>query len=255
MSGTLIFGGTFEARILCERISAAGKTASVCVATPYANARLSALPGITLHCGRLDAAKMEGFIRTGEFDLVLDATHPYAAEAGENIRKACAGAGLRLVRVLRAEEDAAGAVRFDTLAAVVEYLEKRPGRVLVTTGSKELAALRALADYQERLVVRVLPMPEVIESCIALGFAASRIIAMQGPFSHELNLALLRQFDCKFLLTKNSGAPGGLADKVSAAAQAGAEVLLLERPVRESGLSLEETLCELGLGDLGQGGA
>lgn len=52
---------------------------------------------------------------------------------------------------------------------------------------------------------------------------------------------MLRQYDCRYLLTKNSGDAGGFEEKLRAAEEAGATVLVIERPIEEEGLSLEET--------------
>ena len=53
----------------------------------------SLLPGerctVTCLSGPLDQGEMEGVIRQGGYRWVVDATHPYATQAGENIRRAC----------------------------------------------------------------------------------------------------------------------------------------------------------------------
>ena len=67
------------------------------------------------------------------------------------------------------------------------------------------------------------------------------MIAMQGPFSEELNLALLREFSCSILVTKDGGVQGGFEEKRRAAARAGAVLAVVERPA-EKGLSLEEVM-------------
>mgnify|MGYP000279051332 CR=1 FL=1 len=63
---------------------------------------------------------------------------------------------------------------------------------------------------------------------------------MQGPFSKELNIAMLHETGANYLLTKESGAAGGFADKVQAAKGAGAVCVVIRRPVEESGFSLQE---------------
>ena len=56
------------------------------------------------------------------------------------------------------------------------------------------------------------------------------IIAMQGPFSLALNVALMQQFGVRYLVTKDGGAAGGFAEKVQAAARTGAQLVVLRRP-------------------------
>jgi precorrin-6x reductase len=65
---------------------------------------------------------------------------------------------------------------------------------------------------------------------------------MHGPFSEDLNLALLRQLDIRVLVTKRSGSAGGFMEKVRAARQAGAALLVISRPTQEQGETLEEIL-------------
>ena len=56
------------------------------------------------------------------------------------------------------------------------------------------------------------------------------IIAMQGPFSLAMNKALITQFQIRYLVTKDGGAAGGFAEKVQAAADTGAQLVVLRRP-------------------------
>ena len=66
--------------------------------------------------------------------------------------------------------------------------------MLLTTGSKELKAFTALPDFEKRLYARVLSTPEVATMAASLGFVGKHLICMQGPFSKELNTAMLKQF-------------------------------------------------------------
>lgn len=251
MSGKLlIFGGTSEGRVLCEALSRQGREGVVCTATPYGGGMVDGLPGITVRSERLNSEKMEAFIQAGTFDRVVDATHPYAQEVTLNIRAACERAGVQYIRVLREKlADAAGIRLLPDIRAAVDYLNGTSGRVLLTTGSKELEPFCALHEYHNRLFARVLPDAEVIRHCNRLGFSGAQIIAMQGPFSHDLNLAMLRQLDCRYLVTKNTGSAGGLENKVSAALEAEVEIVMIARPLEENGQTLAEALELLGVND------
>ena len=92
----------------------------------------------------------------------------------------------------------------------------------------------------ERCYPRVLPMADSLERCLTLGFPPKNIICMQGPFSRELNVALLRQYHIQTLVTKDTGGYGGFREKAEAAREAGCALLVVERPRRETGLTLEE---------------
>ena len=76
-----------------------------------------------------------------------------------------------------------------------EYLEQTTGNILATTGSKELAALQNLTDYKKRVYARVLSTAKVAHKCEQLGFTGKNLICMQGPFSVEMNYAIMKSYD------------------------------------------------------------
>lgn len=251
MNGMAVFGGTVEGRMLAERLSRCGIRAHVCTATPYGGALLRSLPGMTVHSKRMTSEEMRLFMLEYGIGRVIDATHPYAREVTVNIKNAAAAAGAEYLRVLRSEDYhanmATGISTVADAAGAVGFLTDTEGPVLLTTGSKELDVFCALPRYQDRLYVRVLPVPEVIQSCNRLGFDGAHIVAMQGPFSYELNLALLQQLGCRYLVTKNTGPQGGLDEKLAAALDAGAHVVMIDRPLAETGHSLDEIWTMLGI--------
>lgn len=104
------------------------------------------------------------------------------------------------------------------------------GRALLTTGSKELAPYTEVESFAERFFVRVLPTADAVAKCAKAGFPPSRIIGMQGPFTRELNAAMLRQVGASWLVTKDSGGIGGTGEKIAAARGEGARCILIARP-------------------------
>lgn len=241
----LLFGGTTEGRLLAGYLMGLGCPLTVCVATEYGGEMLEPLADqdglLTIQKGRLNREGMVSLMEELAPGLVIDATHPYAAEVTENIKCACAVyPGIRLLRCGR---DGTGTdvnlVRVPDVRAAVDWLDKRKGSILVTTGSKELSAFCGLEDYRARVYARVLPSVESVQACRNLGYEGRHIIAMQGPFSVEMNLALLKEFDCRYLVTKDGGKAGGLDEKLEAAGAAGARVVLIDRPGGDEGISLE----------------
>ena len=83
----------------------------------------------------------------------------------------------------------------------------------------------------------MLSLPSVIEACRELGFEGKNLIAMQGPFSEEMNRAMLRQYDCRYLVTKDSGKAGGFPEKIQAAISCGAVPVIIGRPSGDTGIS------------------
>ena len=76
----------------------------------------------------------------------------------------------------------------------------------------------------------MLPTEERIAACRRAGVPFSRIIAIQGPFSLELNLALMEQFRLRVLVTKDGGKAGGMVEKLEAARRLEAAVVMIRRP-------------------------
>lgn len=236
----LLFGGTTEGRVLAEKLSALGAEVAVSVATQAGAEELAGLPNIEVLTGRLDRPGME--VLLPGFDLCVDATHPYANIATATIRAACEQTGTPRRRLLRPASRTEGAVGVSSCKAAVEFLAGRPGNILLTTGSKELSAFDGLD--QNRLYVRVLPTHEGLSACEELGVPHSHILALQGPFSQKLNEAMLEQYNIRWLVTKDGGRAGGFEEKLAAAQNTGANVVLVERPPDE-GESLEEILEQI----------
>lgn len=230
----VIFSGTSEGKTLCRQLSQAGLSAEVCVATEYGKEVMPELNGITVHTGRMTAPEMTEFLRGAQ--VVIDATHPYAVEVSKNIRAACAQVSCRYIRLLRPKTQAEGAVHVPSAEAAARYLSQTEGAVLLTVGSKELACFTAVPNYQQRLWPRVLPAAKSLEICQQLGFPAAHLILMQGPFSEEMNAALIHASDAKWLVTKDTGEAGGLPEKLAAAKRCGCRVLLIDRP-QEDGMT------------------
>lgn len=243
----LLFAGTTEGRKLSEYLAAYPVRTHVCVATEYGEDLLPEGENLTVSHKRLNAQEMAAFI--GEFapDFVIDATHPYADEVTANIKKACEQTGMEYLRVVRAENKASSDCVFvDSIEEAVAFLQTTKGNILAATGSKELAAYTKIPDYGKRVFARVLSTAEVVGKCEALGFVGRNLICMQGPFSVEMNVAMMKQFDIAYLVTKESGKAGGFPEKCEAAKRAGAALVVIGRPEKETGYSLEEMYTLLG---------
>ena len=91
----------------------------------------------------------------------------------------------------------------------------------------------------------MLPLAASLAACEEVGLAPAHRIAMQGPFSEEMNLATLHTVGARYLVTKDGGAPGGFAAKAAAAQKAGAKLVVIGRPPQPEGLSFQETAAYL----------
>ena len=223
----VVFSGTTEGRTFSRALAALGAAVTVCVATDLGAEEQGRADGITVRAGRLDAGEMAAVLQGAA--LCVDATHPYAIEATRNIRAAAAAAGVEYHRLLRpASNLPAGSVVLPGAAQAAAYLADRPGRILLATGAKEQPAFAALDS--QRLYPRVLPTAAGIAACETAGIPHRNILAMQGPFTKELNAALLHQFHIDYMVTKDGGAAGGFAEKAEAAARCGGPLIVLRRP-------------------------
>lgn len=236
----LLFAGTTEGRVLAQRLCEFGHEVCVCVATPMGAEALQANRNAEVRVGRIDAPAMAKL--AAGFDLCVDATHPYAREASANIREACSQANVPLRRVTRAMGDVSDCVVVASAQEAAAFLATTEGPILMTTGSKELSCFAGVDP--KRLYVRVLPTHEALEACERMGIAHRNIIALQGPFSRELNEALMRQYRIRWLVTKDGGKAGGLREKVEAARRCGVQTLLIARPA-DDGMTVEELLQDL----------
>ena len=240
----IIFAGTTEGRTISEYLASCKVPVTACVATEYGETLLTENEYLKVHAGRMDQEEIAAFIREKGAELVIDATHPYAEVVSENVAEACEREQVDYVRLIRGSsaESVDQAVLVGSVDEAVEYLKKTEGNILATTGSKELFKYTQIPGFEKRVFARVLSTGEVAAACEKLGFVGKNLICMQGPFSEELNIAMLHQFDCKYLVTKETGKAGGFEEKLHAAKAAGATLVLVGRPPEQKGYSYDEVL-------------
>lgn len=254
-----IFGGTTEGRRLVEVFERNKIPAKYFVATEYGEDILGKTEWVQVEQGRKNKDEMMEMLSREEVEMVLDATHPFATVVSQNIKESCKICDVKYLRIRRESQkpdrthrqadnetgEGVGQKKekilyFQEIAKIVEYLNARPGNILLTTGSKQIRAFDALE--RERLYARVLPDLDSIHACVEAGIKKGQILAMQGPFSKELNASLLRNYRCDYLVTKESGSVGGFLEKIEGAMLADATVLVLGRPSVEEGMTVEEFL-------------
>lgn len=249
----ILFAGTSEGRRLALHCAAEGKKVIVCVATEYGEQMLPDDPNIRVHCGRMDEQEMHDFFRQEQMQpdtdhlMVIDATHPYAVLVSQTLRSVCGELHIEYVRLLREQAadltENAAVHLVDDMESAAGLAQQMSGNIFLTTGSKELAVFAQAISDRSRLYVRVLPSIESMEICEQAGISGKQLICMQGPFSEALNQAMYEHTDAQILVTKESGQPGGFADKLQAALARGMQCIVIRRP-GEQGSSYEQ-VCEL----------
>ena len=238
----LLFGGTTEGRVLAQELTRLGHDVTVSVATDLGAEMLGDFPKDHILTGRLEEPAIEHLLQA--YPLCIDATHPYAVEVTKNIQDACDATGTPLRRLLRQESATeANWVTVESTEQAAAFLAATTGNILLTTGAKELPAFAKLDPA--RLYPRVLPTHAALDTCEALGIPHRNILALQGPFTREMNEAILTQYAIQWLVTKDGGKAGGFTAKADAARAHGVPLVLIRRP-REDGQTMEELLHELG---------
>lgn len=240
----LLFGGTSEGRMIAEWAESRDLRATVCVATEYGAGLLTRSKNIRIMTGRLNSAEMGELMRSGDFSYVVDATHPYAPDVTDNIKVSARDAGITVVRVVRESETEGDWIWAASAEHAAELLTEMSGNILLTTGSKNLDAF-AGRGLTGRCYPRVLPNPDSLNRCLELGYPGSNILCMHGPFSAELNAAIIRQYAIKAIVTKATGSVGGFDRKAEAARETGCDMIVIGVGGREEGISVRELIDRL----------
>lgn len=230
MSIRMIFGGTTEGRKLSEEYLSQGDEVVVCVTTEHG---ASLLPEeTTCYSHPMEMSEMADIARKHGARELIDATHPFAVHASQNIRACAEALKIRYVRVERTSNrgsDFSSCVSWvDAAEDAAARLAGESGAVLLTTGSSTLPVY-ASAIHADRLYARVLPTHGALRQCEQAGILPAHIIAMQGPFSEELNGALYDQFAIRHIVSKDSGDVGGVKKKIMPALKRNLNVILIKR--------------------------
>lgn len=245
MKDVFIFSGTTEGRTLARWLASRGIMVHVRVATDYGAAVMEEDDNIDVQVGSCGGSEgIASVIRDNMYDLVVDATHPYATTVSKHIREGCEMAGAEYVR-LRREDSGIGddpdIVTVDSVQDAVDYLKDKDGNILAATGSNDIGLYTQIPGYRERVTARVLSTMASMQRCMDQGFEGKNLICAQGPFSEDVNYATLMQTKASYMVTKDSGTVGGYEEKVRAAKRAGVKVVLVRKP-DDSGIPYDEVV-------------
>ncbi|MCR5597200.1 MAG: precorrin-6A reductase [Lachnospiraceae bacterium] len=240
----LIFAGTSDGRELSYRL-AEKYDVTVSVATEYGRELEESYgkPGrIKVLSGRMAEDEMEKLMKG--FDACIDATHPYAVEAGKNIKMAAKNCGIRLFRLGRKACDIPEeAAVFGSAAEAAEYLKEKKGNVLVATGAKEIKEFTSVG--MDRLTVRILPAEESLRNAKEAGLGEKNILTGMGPFSKEDNIKAIKERNIEYFVTKDGGTAGGFPEKADACRECDIQMVVIKRPEGRNGMDAGEIIEEL----------
>ena len=245
MCKVLLFAGTTEGREIAGRLKDTKVNLTVSVATDYGETLIDKAENIKVISNRLNEEEMKKLLLEEKFNMVIDATHPYAVEVTKNIKKSCENTGIKYLRITRDSKNIcefSSVIYVNSVEEACEFLNTKEGNILAVTGSKELFKYTVIENYTERVFARVLSTDDVVHKCNELGFKGHNLIAMQGPFSKEFNMALLKQIDAKYMVTKESGKAGGFNEKVAACLECDVTCIVIGRPINEDGVTVDEAV-------------
>lgn len=225
MHRILILGGTTEARQLAGQLasrpelkvvlSLAGRTAApVSLPVPMRSGGFGGVEGLA------------NYLRAERIDLLVDATHPFAANISRNAAEAAALVGIGLVALRRPAWEPVEGDRWTLVggsAGAVDALGDAPRRVFLALGRQEIGDFEKAPQhaYIIRSVDRVEP---------PLAVPDATYILARGPFREEDEIKLLTGHGVDAIVAKNSGGTATYG-KIAAARRLGIEVILLRRPV------------------------
>ncbi|MER9710270.1 cobalt-precorrin-6A reductase [Mesorhizobium sp. M0174] len=220
----LILGGTTEARQLAGKLAA---RADISVMLSLAGRTENpAAQGVPVRVGGFGGAGgLAAYLRQNKIDLLIDATHPYAAQISANAAEAARMTGVPIVALRRPGWEAVEGDRWtlvDTVASAVTALGSVPRRVFLALGRQEVAAFEA-APRHHYLVRSVDP----VEPRLAVPDAA--YLLARGPFHEVDERALLESRGIEVVVSKNSGGEATYG-KIAAARALGVEVIMIRRP-------------------------
>ncbi|MDI9437310.1 MAG: precorrin-6A reductase [Euryarchaeota archaeon] len=174
-----------------------------------------------------------GIIEKHKIDVLVDSTHPFAAEATRNAIQASKETGITYLRLERPPTQLPENVLIHQVTSFPEaaHLAKTisNGRILHLAGVSTLHYLTEVVDA-DKIVARVLPNPYSVKKSLETGLPGENIIAMQGIFTPEFNKALIREYGAKLVVTKDSGEVGGTPSKIEAALELEIPVIVVLRP-------------------------
>lgn len=230
----LVLAGTKDGRDLITSLAKLKYSVLASVFSDYGRDLIQGT-NVLIHAGPLDDVGLTTLIQNHHVNILVDASHPYAVNVSHNAMLACQNTK---IIYLRYERPTVPMPVYERLHIVNDYHQAAEiaatlGKtVFLTTGSRHLKLFKDAVCLQDhRLIARVLPEPSVLTECQSFGFAPKDIIAMQGPFSHELNMILFKEYQAEVIVTKNSGQVGGSDTKITAAIALGLPLVVIDRPM------------------------
>lgn len=212
-------------------------------------AQLSVLPGVeitTTLAGRTQhPSVLTGAVRVGGFGgsegllaylkqqrigILIDATHPFAAQMSWNAAMAASEARLPHLMLVRPEWKKAVGDRWievETVEAAAQAIPTNARRIFLTIGRQQLAPFASLTEHWFLMRSIDPPAPDI-------ALPNGELLLDRGPFTLENEIALLKQHRIEAIVSKNSGGDATYA-KILAARELELPIVMVQRPTMPSG--------------------
>jgi precorrin-6A/cobalt-precorrin-6A reductase len=229
MKRVLILGGTGDAARLAAR--AAVLTGIEVITSMAGRVRQPTTTAGRMRIGGFGgAAGLIDYLRDQRIDLLIDATHPFAAQISQHAASAAQTCGLPHLMLVRPPWEAEAGdhwMAVDSIATAAAVLPGVAQRVFLTIGRQELAAFAALQDLWFLMRMIDPPLPET-------PMPPGLLVLERGPFTLEDERQLLTTHAIEAIVSKNSGGDATYA-KMIAARERGLPVVMIQRPPMPAG--------------------
>lgn len=228
-----IIGGTKDSRNFIENIlnQTTERDFIITVATDYGKKLLEDYK-VEVLVKPMTCDEMKIFIKENNIKRIFDMSHPYAKDVSKNAILASQENNIEYFRFERRnlnEDLSSDVLYFENISDIINFISNISENILVTLGSNQIESFKNLNNLGN-LYFRILPTKIAIEKLENCGILAKNIIAIQGPFSKDFNSAIIKNYNIKYLITKESGTTGGELEKLQSAKENNITTLILKRP-------------------------
>lgn len=234
----LLLGGTKDSTEIISYLKSNLNTKILTTTTTEYGSRLAIEAGCDETIARpILKDEMIELINNSDFDLLIDATHPFAehiTQTSVSVSKICK------IPYIRFERPSLNLDELDTSHIIYAKSFEDAGKIIsqeIPDGNiLHFAGANTMEDVlknvsKDRFYPRVLKVPKSIEKCEKLGIEDDHIIEMKGAASLKENLDLIDKYDASVIITKESGEIGGVVEKIEAANKKDISLIMIKRPV------------------------
>ncbi len=240
----LLFSGSAHGNELANYIYNNNIDGTVCVSSQF---NKMILPEDTNNfkviVDKMSSRKIADFIVKNGVDKVIDATMPYEVRESKVIDEGVflareENCNVSLICIDDEREEIEDAVYFDTYEEISNYLNTKHGNIMLTVGNNDVEKFAGINNFSGRIYARMVMINSMVNSLEQKGFVKEHFIFDKGVFDVDQNIQMIRRYNIKYFVTKDTGAEGGLAQKAAAAKRTHIELIILRRPVIKDGVDV-----------------